>query len=218
MPIRVLLADDQPLVRAGLRAILRTEEDVEIVGEAADGAEAVAKARRLGADVVLMDVKMPGTDGLAATRELAGDAVRVVMLTTFGDDASLFAALRAGATGFLLKDAAPEEIVRAVRLAHRGDGLLDPAVTQRVIAQAAGRPEPRVPDGFDELTEREAEVFELIARGRTNGEIAEALVVSEATVKTHVGRVLLKLGLRDRVQVVIAAYEAGVVTPGEEAA
>jgi DNA-binding NarL/FixJ family response regulator len=199
-----------------LRAILGAQDGIEIVGEASDGAEAIAKAARLGADVVLMDVQMPGMDGLAATRELSGHAgVRVVVLTTFGDDAYLFEALRAGAAGFLLKHADPADIVRAVEIAHRGDALLDPAVTARVVAEFAGRPETRPPAGFEELTEREVEVLGLVARGRTNGQIADDLFVSEATVKTHVGRILLKLGLRDRVQVVIAAYEAGLVRPGD---
>ena len=218
MPVRVLIADDQPLARSGLRAILGSEADIEVAGEAGDGAEAIAKARRLAPDVVLMDVQMPGTDGLTATREIvASGGPGVVILTTFGNDENLFAALRAGAAGFLLKDAPPEDIVEAVRLVHGGHGLLSPAVTRRVIAAygaGADRTGPP-PPGFDELTEREREVFELIARGRTNGEIAGDLVVSEATVKTHVGRVLLKLGLRDRVQLVIAAYEMGLVKPGE---
>jgi DNA-binding NarL/FixJ family response regulator len=168
--------------------------------------------------VVLMDVQMPGTDGLAATRQISdAGGPGVIVLTTFGHDEYLFEALRAGAAGFLLKDAPPEDIVGAVRLVHGGEGLLSPAVTRRVIAAygaGADRTGPPTP-GFDELTDREREVFELIARGRTNGEIAADLVVSEATVKTHVGRVLLKLGLRDRVQVVIAAYEMGLVKPGD---
>ena len=218
MPIRVLIADDQPLVRSGLRTILGSEADIEVAGEAADGAEAVAKAQRLAPDVVLMDVQMPGTDGIAATREIvAAGGPGVIVLTTFGDDHNLFAALRAGAAGFLLKDAPPEDIVEAVRIVHGGHGLLSPVVTRRVIeaygAGAARASDP--PPGYDELTDREREVFALIARGRTNGEIAADLVVSEATVKTHVGRVLLKLGLRDRVQLVIAAYEMGLVKPGD---
>jgi DNA-binding NarL/FixJ family response regulator len=218
VPIRVLIADDQPLVRSGVRAILGSEDDIEVVGEAADGAEAVAKAGRLAPDVVLMDVQMPGTDGLAATRQIAeAGGPGVIVLTTFGHDEYLFEALRAGAAGFLLKDAPPEDIVEAVRLVHGGHGLLSPVVTRRVI-EAYGAGADRTgppPPGFAELTERERQVFELIARGRTNGEIAGDLVVSEATVKTHVGRVLLKCGLRDRVQVVIAAYEMGLVRPGD---
>ena len=218
MPIRVLIADDQPLVRSGLRTILASESDIEVAGEAADGAEAIAKTERLAPDVVLMDVQMPGTDGLAATREIAAaGGPGVIVLTTFGDDEYLFAALRAGAAGFLLKDARPEDIVDAVRLVHGGDGLLSPVVTRRVIAAYGAGAERHGPPpaGFGDLTDREREVFELIARGRTNGEIAGDLFVSEATVKTHVGRVLLKLGLRDRVQVVIAAYEMGLVRPGD---
>ena len=218
MPIRVLIADDQPLVRSGLRTILGSEPDIEVAGEAADGAEAAAKAQRLAPDVVLMDVEMPGTDGLTATRAIAeANGPGVIILTTFGHDEYLFEALRAGAAGFLLKDAPPDDIVEAVRLVHGGHGLLSPVVTRRVIAAygaGADRTGPP-PPGFDELTDREREVFELIARGRTNGEIAAELVVSEATVKTHVGRVLLKTGLRDRVQVVIAAYEMGLVKPGD---
>jgi DNA-binding NarL/FixJ family response regulator len=218
LPIRVLIADDQPLVRSGLRAILGPEPDLEVIGEAADGAEAVAKVGRLEPDVVLMDVQMPGTDGLAATREIAAaGGPGVIVLTTFGHDEYLFEALRAGAAGFLLKDAPPDDIVEAVRLVHGGHGLLSPAVTRRVIAAygaGADRTGPP-PPGYEEMTSREREVFALIARGRTNGEIAAELVVSEATVKTHVGRVLLKLGLRDRVQLVIAAYEMGLVRPGD---
>jgi DNA-binding NarL/FixJ family response regulator len=217
VPIRVLIADDQPLVRSGLRAILGAEADMEVAGEAGDGAEAIAKAQRLAPDVVLMDVQMPGTDGLTATREIAAsNGPGVIVLTTFGDDEYLFEALRAGAAGFLLKDAPPDDIVAAVRVVHGGHGLLSPTVTRRVIAAygaGADRTGPP-PAGYDDLTEREREVFELIARGRTNGEIAGDLVVSEATVKTHVGRILLKLGLRDRVQLVIAAYEMGLVKPG----
>ena len=218
VPIRVLIADDQPLVRSGLRTILGSEGDIEVAGEAADGAEAVAKAQRLSPDVVLMDVQMPGTDGITATREIAAaGGPGVIVLTTFGDDQNLFDALRAGAAGFLLKDAAPEEIVEAVRVVHGGHGLLSPVVTRRVIeAYATGAARAGdAPAGYGELTEREREVFELIARGRSNGEIAGDLVVSEATVKTHVGRILLKLGLRDRVQLVIAAYEMGLVKPGD---
>ena len=218
MPIRVLIADDQPLVRSGLRTILGTEADIEVAGEAADGAEAVAKAQRLEPDVVLMDIEMPGTDGLAATREIvAAGGPDVIILTTFSTDEYLFQALSGGAAGFLLKDAPPDDIIDAVRVVHAGEGLLSPAVTRRVIAAYGAGAERHGPPpaGFEELTDREREVFELIARGRTNGEIAADLFVSEATVKTHVGRVLLKLGLRDRVQLVIAAYEMGLVKPGD---
>ncbi len=217
--IRVLLADDQALVRAGFRALVDAEVDIEVVGEAADGAEAVAKAGRMRPDVVLMDVRMPGMDGLEATRQLTETGgPSVIVLTTFDHDEYLFRALQAGASGFLLKDAAPEAIVEAVRVVHEGHGLLAPEVTRRVIAEY-GRAAPTVdqppPPGFDQLTDREREVFALIARGRTNSEIAAELFVSEATVKTHVGRILLKLGLRDRVHAVITAYEAGLVRPGQ---
>jgi DNA-binding NarL/FixJ family response regulator len=218
VPIRVLIADDQPLVRSGLRTILGAEPDIEIAGEAGDGAEAVARAERLAPDVVLMDVQMPVKDGLAATREItAAGGPGVIVLTTFGDDEYLFEALRAGAAGFLLKDAPPDDIVEAVRVVHGGHGLLSPVVTRRVIAAYGAGAERHgpPPPGFEDLTDREREVFELIARGRTNAEIAADLYVSEATVKTHVGRVLLKLGLRDRVQLVIAAYEMGLVRPGD---
>lgn len=218
MPIRVLIADDQPLVRSGLRAILGTEPGVEVVGEAVDGADAIARSDRLAPDVILMDVQMPGVDGLSATRAITAQGPRpgVIVLTTFGHDEYLFEALRSGASGFLLKDAPPGDIVSAVRLVHGGEGLLSPVVTRRVIeAYASGVPAPAAPPpGFEELTSREREVFALIARGRTNGEIAADLVVSEATVKTHVGRILLKCRLRDRVQIVIAAYEMGLVKPG----
>jgi DNA-binding NarL/FixJ family response regulator len=219
MPVRVLIADDQPLVRSGLRTILSGEDGIEVLGEAADGEEAVAKAQRLGADVVLMDIRMPRLDGLEATRRLVagGDgAPAVVVLTTFDHDEYLFDALRAGAAGFLLKDAPPERIVEAVRVAASGDGLLAPEVTRRVIADYAARGGTSgPPSGWDELTDREREVFLLVGRGRSNGEIAADLFLSEATVKTHVGRVLLKLGLRDRVQIVVCAYESGLVRPGE---
>jgi DNA-binding NarL/FixJ family response regulator len=212
--IRVLVADDQPLVRRGLRTILESEPDLEVVGEAADGAEAVARAERMAPDVVLMDVRMPGMDGLEATRRIEEPAV--IVLTTFDHDEYLFEALRAGASGFLLKDAPPERIVEAIRTVHRGDALLAPEVTRRVIEEFATRGAAAgPPPGFDELTAREVEVFGLLARGRSNGEIATDLFLSEATVKTHVGRILLKLGLRDRVEVVICAYESGLVVPGQ---
>ena len=218
--IRVLLVDDQPLARAGLRTILCADEGCEVVGECADGVEVLGAVRRHAPDVVVMDVRMPLVNGADATRELRArepGAPPVLILTTFQDDEVLSAALRAGAAGFLLKDAPPDDIVEAVRVVHSGDGLLSPTVTRRVIAAygaGADRTGPP-PPGFDELTDREREVFELFARGRTNREIAAELFVSEATVKTHVGRVLLKLGLRDRVQLVIAAYEMGLVKPGE---
>ena len=216
--VRVLIADDQPLVRSGLRTILSGEPGIEVVGEAEDGEDAIGKAGRLSADVVLMDVRMPRLDGLEATRRLTAgeDGPAVVVLTTFDHDEYLFDALRAGACGFLLKDAAPELIVQAVRVAASGDGLLAPEVTRRVIADFAARGGTSGPPaGWDELTDREREVFQLVGRGRSNAEIAAHLVLSEATVKTHVGRILLKLGLRDRVQIVVCAYESGLVRPGE---
>ena len=214
--IRVLLADDQDLVRAGFRMILQSRPGVEVVGEATDGAEAVERARELQPDVVLMDVQMPGTDGLAATRTITAEqAARVVILTTFDRDDYLFEALRAGASGFLLKNAAPEDLIAAVRVVARGDALLAPEATRRVLERFATRPgSTQRPDLLEQLTERETEILALIARGASNAEIAEALTVGEATVKTHVSRVLMKLGLRDRVQAVVFAYETGVVVPG----
>ncbi|RJK94349.1 response regulator [Vallicoccus soli] len=215
-PVRVLLADDQDLVRAGFRMILGTEDDLEVVGEAADGDQAVAAARALRPDVVLMDVQMPGTDGLAATRQVVQDpGCAVIVLTTFDRDDYLFAALEAGASGFLLKNAVPEDLVAAVRVVARGEALLAPAVTRRVIERFAGRPGRAArPDLHERLTEREREVLVHVARGCTNAEIAALLVLGEATVKTHVSRLLTKLGLRDRVQAVVFAYETGLVAPG----
>lgn len=214
--VRVLLADDQDLVRAGFRLILSTEPGIEVVGEAADGEQAVDRTAALHPDVVLMDVQMPRVDGLAATRRIVADGVaRVVVLTTFDRDDYLFEALRAGASGFLLKNAHPESLVEAVRVVARGDALLSPEVTRRVLDRFATKaPAAQRPDLVDQLTERELEVLRLMARGASNAEIAERLVVGEATVKTHVSRVLMKLGLRDRVQAVVFAYESGVVTPG----
>ena len=218
MSVSVVIADDQQLVRAGFRMILDAEAGVRVVGEAADGAEAVAIARRLRPDVVLMDIRMPHMDGLAATRELlsSGDDLRVIVLTTFDLDDYIYEALRVGASGFLLKDTPPEQLVDAIRLVAAGDALLSPSVTRRVIQEFAGRPDsrPSPPPGYADLTEREREVFELVARGMSNAEIAAHLVVSETTVKTHVARVLGKLRLRDRVQAVVLAYESGVVQPG----
>ncbi|CAB4684612.1 MAG: response regulator [Actinobacteria bacterium] len=211
--MRVLLADDQALIRAGFRMILAVEDDIEVVGEAVDGADAVRQVADLQPDVVLMDVQMPGVDGIAATEQvLAGHPeTRVLILTTFDDDDYLFAALRAGASGFLLKNCPPEDLVQAIRLTHDGLALLAPEVTQRVIARstshAARTPDPRL----DQLTERELDVLTAMARGLSNAEIADDLVVSGATVKTHVSRVLMKLGARDRVQAVIAAYESGLM-------
>jgi DNA-binding NarL/FixJ family response regulator len=215
---RVLIADDQPLVRVGLRKILEAEPDLEVVAEAADGEDAVAETRLHRPDVVLMDIRMPALDGIEATRRIAAGqpAVRVLILTTFGLDTYVFDALRAGASGFMLKDAPPEELVAAVRLVARGEALLAPAVTRSVIEEFARRPVARMPKPsptLAELTAREREVLELLARGCSNPEICAELVISEATAKTHVARILQKLGLRDRVQAVIYAYENGVVTP-----
>ena len=220
-PIRVLVADDQELVRTGFRLILETEDDITVVGQAADGAEAVELARRHQPDVVLMDVRMPTLDGIEATARLVGpDAsppapVRVLMLTTFDMDDYVYAALRNGASGFLLKDTPPEDLVRAIRVVAAGDALLAPSVTRRLIEDVSRVwARPVDPPGLATLTGREREVLGLVARGLSNAEIADALVLGETTVKTHVGRVLMKLGLRDRVQAVVLAYESGLVTPG----
>jgi len=216
--IRVLLADDQAMVRAGFRLILSAEPDITVLGEAADGAEAVTAARRLRPDVTLMDVRMPRLDGIAATRRLAAEdppVTRVVVLTTFDVDSHVYDALRAGASGFLLKNAPPEELVQAIRLVAAGGALLDPAVTRRVIEEFARSPAPGpAPPALNGLTEREREVLQLIAQGLSNAEVAATLVVSEATAKTHVARILAKLHLRDRVQAVVFAYEHGLVRPG----
>jgi DNA-binding NarL/FixJ family response regulator len=216
----VLVVDDQALVRAGFRMILEAEPDLEVVGEAADGVEAVAAVQRHRPDVVLMDVRMPNLDGIAATRQiLAGDtATKVLMLTTFDLDEYVYEALRAGASGFLLKDVPPERLVEGIRAVASGETLLAPSVTRRLIEAFVGRqPARALPRGIEELTAREREVLELMARGLSNAEIAETLVVSETTVKTHVARVLGKLELRDRVQAVVFAYECGLVQPGERA-
>jgi DNA-binding NarL/FixJ family response regulator len=215
--IRVALVDDHPLVRAGLRALLAAEEGVEIVGEAADGDAAVALVREQRPDVVLMDVRMPGTDGLEATHRIAADEelgdVRVVVLTTFELDEYVFEALRAGAAGFLLKAEEPREIVRAVRVVAEGESLLSPSVTKRVVEAFAETPAPEAPAArmLDELTEREAEVVALVGSGLSNHEIAERLVISPATARTHVSRAMVKVGARDRAQLVVFAYEAGLV-------
>jgi DNA-binding NarL/FixJ family response regulator len=220
MTLRVAIVDDQHLVRAGFRMILEAEDDVEIVGEAGDGIGAVDLVRREQPDVVLLDIRMPHMDGIDATRQIAasGAPTRVLILTTFDLDEYVFAALRAGASGFLLKDAPPEELVAAVRTIAQGDALLDPAVTRRVVtAFVEGVPvgdELPEPPELGSLTEREREVLVLMARGRSNAEIAAELYVSETTVKTHVGRILAKLRLRDRVQAVVYAYEHGVVRAG----
>ncbi|MBN2622177.1 MAG: response regulator transcription factor [Acidimicrobiales bacterium] len=217
--IKVLLADDQALVRAGFRALLDAQDDVEVVGEAADGDEAAAMTRRLRPDVVLMDVRMPGTDGLAATRTIVGDDrlgdVRIVILTTFDLDEYVFEAIRAGASGFLVKDTEPVELLRAVRAVAAGDALLSPGVTRRLIGAFATRSrEPLATPALDALTDREREVMVLVAEGLSNDEIAERLYVSPMTAKTHVSRAMTKLAARDRAQLVVFAYESGLVRPG----
>ncbi|MFD7655049.1 response regulator [Actinosynnema sp. NPDC059797] len=214
--VKVLVADDQEMVREGFAALLAAQPDIEVVGSAGDGAEAVAQVRRLRPDVVLMDVRMPGTDGLTATRLLADDPVRVLVLTTFDLDDYVYEALRAGASGFLLKHAPASELLAAVRVVARGEALLAPSVTKRLIEDFVKSRPARVvrPASLGALTERETEVLGLVARGLSNAEIAAHLVLAEQTVKTHVSRVLMKLGLRDRAQAVIAAYESGLVVPG----
>jgi len=216
--IRVLIADDQELVRDGFRLILQLEPDMEVVGEAGDGPEAVRRTRELEPDVVLMDIRMPELDGIEATRQLvrAGVASRILMLTTFDLNEYVYEAMKAGASGFLLKDVPRDQLVSGVRLVARGEALLAPAITGRLIEEFVRRPPPGsgVPPGLEELSGRELEVLRLVAYGLSNAEIASKLVVSEATVKTHVGHVLQKLRLRDRVQAVIAAYESGFVEPG----
>ena len=215
--IRVLLADDQELVRSGFRLILELADGIEVVGEAADGLQAVRQAKELRPDVVLMDVRMPGLDGIEATRQLrrAGVDARVLVLTTFDLDEYVYAAVRAGASGFLLKDAPREQLVTAVRTVARGEALLAPAITQRLIERFLTRPAPaEAAPALAELSARELEVLRLLARGLSNAEIAAELIVGEATVKTHVARVFTKLDLRDRVQAVVFAYESGLVEPG----
>jgi DNA-binding NarL/FixJ family response regulator len=218
--IRVLLADDQALVRGGLRKIVDTEPDMTVVAEASDGLQAIDAARAARPDVAVVDIRMPGLDGIEATRRIiaaVGDQVRVLMLTTFGLDDYVFDALRAGASGFMLKDAPPEELVDAIRVIAGGSAMLAPAVTRSVISEFARRSPSAAADSSPRLaalTEREREVLVLLTRGRSNAEIAADLVVSEATAKTHVAHVLMKLGVRDRVQAVIFAYESGLVAPG----
>jgi DNA-binding NarL/FixJ family response regulator len=217
--IEVLLADDQALVRGGFRALLDAEDDIAVVGEAGNGREAVKLTREKKPDVVLMDIRMPELDGLAATREVAADSglsdVRIVILTTFELDEYVFEALRSGASGFLVKDTEPVDLLAAVRLVASGEALLSPSVTRRVIEEFASRAKEPPPSGpLDELTEREREVMALVAGGLSNEEIAERLVVSPATAKTHVSRAMVKLAARDRAQLVVLAYEHGLVRPG----
>ncbi len=216
-PIRVLIADDQELMRTGFRMILDAQEGIEVVGEAVDGDDAVRRFERLDPDVVVMDVRMPRTDGIEATRRITElhPTARILILTTFDLDEYVYEALRAGASGFLLKDRPSEELVAAVRVVAAGDALLAPSVTRRLIEEFAKRTPVRSAAALGELTDREREVLVLIARGLSNAEIARSLFVAETTVKTHVGRVLQKLRLRDRAQAVVLAYESGLVTAGE---
>jgi DNA-binding NarL/FixJ family response regulator len=217
-PIRVVLADDQALVRAGFRSLLDAQEGVEVVGEAGTGDEAVRLASELVPDVVLMDIRMPGMDGLAATRAIAVDrrlaAVRIVVLTTFGLDEYVFEAIRSGASGFLVKDTERGELVQAVRVVAGGDALLSPSVTKQLLLEFASRAKEPVAAGLEELTDREREIVALVGEGLSNQEIAERLFVSPATAKTHVSRAMGKLGARDRAQLVVIAYESGLVRPG----
>jgi len=214
--ISVLIADDQAMLRSGLRLILETEDDITVVAEAENGEEAVRLARRERPDVVLMDVRMPVMDGLEATRQITNvlDTTRVIVLTTFDLDDYVYGALRAGASGFLLKDAEADTLVEAIRVIASGDAIISPSVTKRLISEFAGRPQSRQLTGLDELTERELDVLRLVAKGLSNAEIADELFVSETTVKTHVSHILSKLHLRDRVQAVVVAYESGLTTPG----
>jgi DNA-binding NarL/FixJ family response regulator len=220
--IRVLIADDQELMRTGLRMILEAQDDIEVIGEAADGAAAVKAARTLDPDIVLMDVRMPGTDGIEATRRLAaaGLHARVLMLTTFDVDEYVYEAMKVGASGFMLKNAPPQRLVDAVRATAAGEAQLAPAIVQRMVDEFVRRPAPGAsrPPAMEELTARELDVLKLIARGLSNAEVAAELFLGEATVRTHVSRVLTKLGLRDRTQAVVLAYESGLVAPGDAAA
>jgi DNA-binding NarL/FixJ family response regulator len=219
--IRVLLADDQSLIRAGFRILIESADDIEVIGEAVDGAQAVELARQHRADVVLMDIRMPGVDGLEATRRIAADddlaGVRVIILTTFESDEYVYQAIRAGASGFLVKDSEPAELIQAVRVVARGDALLSPSVTRKLITDLASRPDSPRATGreLDSLTEREREVMTLVAAGLSNDEIAGQLYVSPLTSKTHVSRIMTKLDARDRAQLVVMAYECGLVVPGQ---
>jgi DNA-binding NarL/FixJ family response regulator len=214
--VSVVIADDQALVRAGFAKLLESEPTVEVVGEAANGRDAIEAVRRVRPDVVLMDIRMPGLDGLEATQRLTdgGSTARVLILTTFDLDEYVYDALRAGASGFLLKDTPPDDLIAAIHVVARGDALIAPAITRRLITEFARRASPRGDTRLEELTAREREVLGLVARGMSNSEIAAELVLGEATVKTHVGSILFKLDLRDRVQAVVLAYESGLVTPG----
>jgi DNA-binding NarL/FixJ family response regulator len=219
MTVRVLIADDQHLVRTGLKVILDSERDIEVIGEATHGREAVSMTRELRPDVAVMDIRMPELDGIEATKQITADnrepRTRVLMLTTFDLDEYVFEALRAGASGFLLKDVPATQLAASVRMIAAGDALLAPTITRRLIEQfVAARPAAPPPPGLDELTPRELEVFRLVATGMSNAEIAAELVIGEATVKTHLTRLLMKLDLRDRVQAVVLAYETGVISPG----
>jgi DNA-binding NarL/FixJ family response regulator len=215
MTVRVVLTDDQPLVRAGLRVLIADNPDLDVVGEAGTGTEAVQLVRDLRPDVVVMDIRMPGMDGIEATRIITAEhpAARIVVLTTFDDDDYVYGALRAGASGFLVKDMALDEILAAIRVVAAGDALIAPSVTRRLIAQFAERPQPPPRREIDGITEREREVLTMVGRGLSNAEIADSLFISAATAKAHVARLLAKLAARDRVQLVIAAYEAGLVPP-----
>jgi DNA-binding NarL/FixJ family response regulator len=221
--IRVLLADDQSLIRAGFRILLESADDIVVVGDASDGAQAVQQAHDQRADVVLMDIRMPNVDGLEATRRIAADddlaGVRVIILTTFESDEYVYQAIRAGASGFLVKDSEPAELIQAVRVVARGDALLSPSITKKLITDLASRPDSRRATGreLDGLTEREREVMTLVAAGLSNDEIAGRLFVSPLTAKTHVSRIMTKLDARDRAQLVVLAYECGLVIPGQRA-
>jgi len=222
MTISVLVADDQQLVRAGFKLILQTQPDIHVIGEATDGAEAIDAAEKLRPDVILMDIRMPGVDGIEAARRILssdhGHVIRILILTTFDRDEYVYRALLAGASGFLLKDAPPEQLVAAIRMVDAGDALLSPSITRRLIEvfTATQRASLEGPIALSQLSPREADVFRLLAHGKSNLEIAAELIVAETTVKTHVARILTKLGLRDRVQAVVLAYETGVVRPGQQ--